>query len=135
MQNVKQMKSLNLAYIGDAVYELHVRTYLLETGQVKPNELHQKAVTYVAAEAQAAIVRHCLETGLLTETEAHVAQRGRNAKSRSDPKRLNVQTSRYSTGSEAFIGYHYLLKSEQRLEVLLQEAVQFITEGNVSVDG
>lgn len=131
MQNVKQMKSLNLAYIGDAVYELHVRTYLLETGQVKPNELHQKAVTYVAAEAQAAIVRHWLETGLLTETEAHVVKRGRNAKSGSVPKRLNVQTYRYSTGFEALIGYHYLLKSEQRLQVLLQEAVQFINEGNV----
>lgn len=128
MLNVKQMKSLNLAYIGDAVYELHVRVYLLETGQVKPNDLHQKAVTYVSGEAQADIVRHWLANNDLTEAEVQVVKRGRNAKSGSVPKRLNVQTYRYSTGFEALIGYHYLLKDEQRLEELLQDAIQVINE-------
>lgn len=128
--NVKQMKSLNLAYIGDAVYELHVRQFLLESGQVKPNDLHQKAVTYVSGKAQAAIVLNWLDSGYLTKEEIHIVKRGRNAKSGSVPKRLDVQTYRYSTGFEALIGYHYLLKNEQRLRELLQQSIQFVNERN-----
>lgn len=131
MLNVKQMKSLNLAYIGDAVYELHVREYVLGTGQVKPNDLHQKAITYVAAEAQAATVRHWMKAGVLTEVEEKVVKRGRNAKSGSVPKRLKVQVYRYSTGFEALIGYLYLSKNNQRLTELLQHAIQLINERDV----
>lgn len=124
--DVKQMKSLALAYIGDAVYELHVRDHLLQTGQVKPNQLHQQAVTFVSGKAQASIVLHWLKAGILTEEEERVVKRGRNAKSGSVPKHTSVQIYRYSTGFEALIGYHYLLDNQERLTVLLIEAVQFI---------
>lgn len=124
--DVKQMKSLALAYIGDAVYELHVRDHLLQTGQVKPNQLHQQAVTFVSAKAQATIILHWLDVEVLTAEEESVVRRGRNAKSGSVPKHTSIQVYRYSTGFEALIGYHYLLGNQDRLTDLLIEAVQFI---------
>lgn len=123
--NVKQMKSLALAYMGDAVYELHVREYLLQTGQVKPNQLQREAVRFVSGKAQAAVIRHWLRLDYLSEEEERVVKRGRNAKSGSVPKNISVQTYRYSTAFEALLGYHYLLQNEERLEELITEAVQF----------
>ena len=129
--DVKQMKSLALAYVGDAVYELHVRNYLLQTGQVKPNYLHQHAITFVSGKSQANVVFHWLETSYLTDEEERVVKRGRNAKSGSVPKNTSIQSYRYSTGFEALIGYHYLLENNERLTELLTSAVQFVIEGNV----
>ncbi len=108
--DVRQMKSLALAYIGDAIYEVYVRELLLERGTIKPNQLHQEAIQYVSGKSQAKVILHWLEDNLLTEEESKVVVRGRNAKSGSTPKNINVQTYRYSTAFEALIGYHYLLK-------------------------
>lgn len=130
--DVKQMKSLALAYMGDAVYEVYVREHLLNKGEVKPNELHQHAVTYVAGKAQAQVLLHWLNSGTLSEEEVKVANRGRNAKSGSVPKNLSVQAYRYATAFEALIGYLYLSKNEERLNDLLQQAVQFVEEGRES---
>ncbi|WP_269410860.1 Mini-ribonuclease 3 [Lentibacillus daqui] len=127
---VKQLKSLALAYMGDAVYEMHIREHLLRSGQVKPNQLHRQAVTFVSAKAQAAIILHWLDINLLTEEEERVVARGRNAKSGSTPKNTNVQTYRYSTAFEALIGYQYLLENKERLHELLSRAVLFIEGGS-----
>lgn len=124
--DVKQMNGLALAYVGDAVYELHIRTYLVHSGQVKPKQLHQQAVKFVAGKAQANVIFHWLETHVLTEEEERIVARGRNAKSASIPKHTSVQAYRYSTGFEALIGYHYLLNNEKRLNELLTAAVEFI---------
>lgn len=129
--DVKQMKSLALAYMGDAVYELHVRDHLLRAGQVKPNDLHQQAVTFVSGKAQAKVIFHWLEIGVLTKEEEGVVRRGRNAKSGSVPKHTSVQIYRYSTGFEALIGYHYLQGNQERLTTLLTKAVHFIEGNNV----
>lgn len=124
--DAKQLNSLALAYIGDAVFEVSVRDHLLQSGQVRPNELHLEAVKYVSAKAQSEIIRHWLAKETLTEEEVAVARRGRNAKSHSIPKNVSVQAYRYSTAFEALIGYHHLSKNEQRLDELLQDAIQFI---------
>lgn len=124
------MKSLALAYMGDAIYEVYVREHLLDSGQVKPNQLHQRAIKFVSGKAQATIILHWLETKHLTEEEEKVVTRGRNAKSGTIPKNISVQTYRYSTAFEALIGYHYLMKNEVRLQQLLQEAVEW-TEGRM----
>lgn len=128
--DVKQLKSLTLAYLGDAVYELHVRKHLIHTGQVQPHELHQKAVKFVSAKAQAAIIHYLLDSKKLTTEEEAVVRRGRNAKSPSVPKHTSVQEYRYSTGFEALIGYHYLLKNDTRLNELLDASIQFIQKKN-----
>ncbi|GEN88644.1 MULTISPECIES: Mini-ribonuclease 3 [Oceanobacillus] len=128
--DVRQMKSLALAYIGDAIYEVYVRELLLERGTIKPNQLHQEAIQYVSGKSQAKVILHWLEDNLLTEEESKVVIRGRNAKSGSTPKNISVQTYRYSTAFEALIGYHYLLKNEQRLQELMTKAVDFLEEGS-----
>ncbi|MFD1067383.1 Mini-ribonuclease 3 [Oceanobacillus locisalsi] len=129
--DVRQMKSLALAYIGDAIYEVHVRELLLERGAIKPNQLHQAAIRYVSGKSQAKVVLHWLDLdGFLTEEESRVVIRGRNAKSGSTPKNIDVQTYRYSTAFESLIGYHYLLQNEQRLQELMTKAIDFLEEGS-----
>lgn len=127
--NVKQMKSLALAYMGDAVYEVYVREYLLNKGQVKPHVLHQEAVHFVSAKGQAAVLLEWLDSDILSEEERKVAIRGRNAKSGSIPKNSSVQTYRHSTGFETLLGYHYLNKDEERLQELMKSAVEAIEKG------
>ena len=116
--NAKQMKSLALAYMGDAIYEVYVREYLLNSGQVKPHLLHQQAVRFVSAKGQATVLLHWLDSELLDEDERKIVARGRNAKSGSIPKNSSVQTYRYSTAFEALLGYHYLDNNEDRLHEL-----------------
>jgi ribonuclease III family protein len=128
--DIKQMKSLALAYMGDAVYEVYVREHLLEKGTVKPNQLHQEAITFVSAKAQNAVLREWLEQGILSTEEESIVARGRNAKSGSVPKHTSVQTYRYSTAFEALIGFHYLSKNESRLNELLQLAIQHLEGRN-----
>ncbi|CDQ41441.1 MULTISPECIES: Mini-ribonuclease 3 [Virgibacillus] len=125
--DVKQMKSLALAYMGDAVYEVYIREHLLQHGQVKPQQLHKEAIKYVSGKAQANVVMQWLEIGYLSEEEQRVVARGRNAKSGSVPKNLSVQAYRYSTAFEALIGYHYLSKHQARLDELIEDAIK-VTE-------
>lgn len=127
--DAKQMKSLALAYMGDAIYEVYIREHLLKSGQVKPNQLHQQAVKFVSAKGQAAVILHWLDKGMLSVEEQQIVSRGRNAKSGSIPKNSSVQTYRYSTAFEALLGYHYLAKNEDRLYELMQAAVEFTEEG------
>ena len=126
MNDIRQMKSLTLAYIGDAVYELHIRNYLVHSGKVKPNDLHQRAVAFVSGRSQAKIIHHWLEEKFLTEEEEAIFRRGRNAKSLSVPKNLDVVSYRNSTGFEALIGYHHLSGNQARLAEVLEAAVTYI---------
>ncbi|MYL39731.1 Mini-ribonuclease 3 [Halobacillus litoralis] len=126
MKDIKQMKSLALAYMGDSVYELYVRHHLLEKGEVKPQQLHQAAVQFVSAGSQAAVVQAWQEDGLLTEEEQGVLRRGRNAKSGSVPKSTNVQTYRYSTAFEAVLGFLYLSGRTERLETLIDYSIKHV---------
>lgn len=124
MMQPKQMNALALAYMGDVVYELAVRERLLEQGLTRPNDLHRGAVRYVNARAQASVVTYWIETDVLTEEEQAVVRRGKNAKSGSIPKRVDVHTYRYSTAFEALIGYIYLTERRDRLEELIKQAFE-----------
>lgn len=124
MVKANELNSVTLAYIGDAVYELHVRRFLIEAGNVKPNELHQLAVQYVSAPAQANVIKHWLEEKMLTREEEAVFRRGRNAKTHSSPKNISVEDYKYSTGFEALIGYLYLKNDEKRLNELIEMALK-----------
>lgn len=130
MENAKQLKSLALAYMGgDAVYETQIRQYLLEKGNVRVHELHQLAVQYVKAYAQAKVVQSWLDAGVLTEGEEAIVRRGRNAKSGSVPKNTSVQAYRHSTAFEALLGYLYLDGQTERLDELIQQAITIIEKG------
>lgn len=126
MEKVKQMKSLALAYMGDAIYEVYVREYLLKNKEVHPQKLHEQAITFVSAKAQAKAIHYLIEKDLLTEEEQGVVRRGRNAKSGAAPKNTSVTTYRYSTAFEALMGYLYLDERRDRLDELIDLSIKFI---------
>ncbi|MFX3624936.1 MAG: Mini-ribonuclease 3 [Ectobacillus sp.] len=126
MIDAKQLNSLALAYMGDAVYEQYIRHHLLSKGAVRPNQLHRLSTKYVSAKAQAKVVYELLDKSMLTDEEIAVLMRGRNAKSGSVPKNTDVQTYRYSTAFEALIGYQYLSHRQDRMEQLIYAAIDIL---------
>ncbi|BBW98141.1 Mini-ribonuclease 3 [Geobacillus sp. FSL W8-0032] len=126
VENAGQLNGLALAYIGDAVYEVYVRRHLLAAGNVRPHELHRRAVRYVSARAQAKVIFALLDEGVLTDEEKEIVRRGRNAKSGTIPKNTDVQTYRHSTAFEALIGYHFLVNNEARIMELISRSFAII---------
>ncbi|HBW35388.1 Mini-ribonuclease 3 [Desulfosporosinus sp. BICA1-9] len=112
MRNWQEMNALTLAYLGDAVYELWVRTHLLELGHEKVRELHKQAVSYVRASTQARVL-HVLWPEL-DEVEQQVVLRGRNAKG-GHPKNVDVVTYRHATAFESLVGYWQLNGQSERM--------------------
>lgn len=125
-KDAKLLNGLALAYIGDGVYELAIREYVLEAGQTRPNQLHHFTTQYVSAKAQARIVDDLLTREFLTEEEESYYKRGRNSKINTRAKNTDIQTYLKSTGFEALIGYLYLTKQEERLSEMIQECINFI---------
>ena len=111
-----------LAYVGDSIFELFIRTYLLEESICKPNKLHKQAVEYVNAEAQAEILRR-IRNGL-SKTEEAIVRRGRNASSSSSGN-VDHTTYQHSTAFEALLGYLYLAKEKERLKEILAEIKEY----------
>ncbi len=131
----KQLNSLALAYMGDAVFETYVRYHLLQSGKVRPNKLHREGTKYVSAKAQAKILFQMRDEVILTEDELAVVMRGRNAKSATVPKNTDVQTYRYSTAFEALLGYLFLKGEVERLEELIEKAFSYVDETTKGVSG
>ena len=117
VEEVKLMPPLTWAYVGDCVYELYVRTKLVDKTNLKPHYLHMEAIKKVKAKAQAETLNKIYD--LLTEEEKDVVRRGRNAENHHLPKNANVQEYMYSTAFESLIGYLYLTKQEKRLKEIL----------------
>ena len=126
--DVKQLNSLALAYMGDAVLEQYVREHLLRSGRVKPNTLHKEATKYVSAKAQAKVVHHMLDAKFLSDEEEAILRRGRNAKSGTVPKNTDLQTYKYSTGFEAVIGSLYLQGQAERVREIIERAITISEE-------
>lgn len=104
-----------LAFIGDAVLSLWVRTYLVELGITKANDLQKKSVRFVSALNQAKFVQSLLEEKFLDDEEEAIYLRGRNHKSASKAKNADVISYRQATGFEALLGYWYLTNNDKRL--------------------
>ncbi len=112
------MSSLALAYVGDAVYDLYVRTVLIEENpNLSSHALHKMATRIVCAGAQAHTLMAILDE--LTEEEQQVYKRGRNANSPSVPKNADVVEYRMATGFEAVLGYLHMAKNTDRLNEIL----------------
>lgn len=113
---------LTLAFIGDAVYEVFIRTYVIRRNKdMKIQKLHLETVGYVKATSQSTYAKRILD--LLTEEEMAVFKRGRNSKS-GVPKNANVTDYRYATGFESVIGYLYITGQNERLNFLLERVVE-----------
>lgn len=114
----RQMGALTLAYVGDTVYDLYVRTYLAEKSGASVHTLHLTAAEYVCAAGQAAAYR--VIEAILTEEESTVFHRGRNAHSGTVPKNASVSDYRIATGMEALFGFLYLEGRDERLSYLME---------------
>ncbi len=109
--------ALALAYIGDAVYEIFIRSYVMNKGNAPVNKLHRASRELVKAETQAKMYSVIEE--VLTEKELNVLRRGRNAKSNSVPKNGDLGDYRHATGVEALIGYLYIEGNISRISELI----------------
>ena len=116
--DIRTYSPVVLAYIGDAVYELVIRTILVDQGNRQANTLHKKASTYVKASAQAAMAEAFLPE--LTEEELSYFKRGRNAKTVSMAKHATMHDYRHATGFEALMGYLYLTDQMKRIIYLIK---------------
>lgn len=115
--DIRQYSPLTLAYIGDAVYDLVVRTLLVEHANLPVKKLHTRACKLVRAETQARLILSVEEE--LTDEEYSIFKRGRNAKASSVAKNANIHDYRNATGFEALFGYLYLSKQLDRaLEIM-----------------
>ncbi|AQP54779.1 Mini-ribonuclease 3 [Vagococcus penaei] len=130
MKESTLLSGLTLAYIGDAVYEVYIRDYLIQSGYTRPNQLHKLATNYVSAKAQHFLIEEMLAANFLLETEIAMYKRGRNAKSHTSAKNTSVFTYRSSTGFEALVGYLHLTGQKERLDEFVTWAIQKIGEKN-----
>lgn len=120
--DVRAYSPLTLAYIGDAVYELVIRTVIVERANRAANELHKRAVKYVQAGVQAVMIEALLEE--LTPDEEAVYKRGRNAKTHTSAKNASIQDYRKATGFEALMGFLYLTGQTDRMLYLIRTGIE-----------
>ena len=116
--DVNMLSPLTWAYVGDAVYELYVRTKLVNNTKLKPHKLHLESIKYVKAKAQADILKRIEDN--LTDEEKNIVRRARNAENHHLPKNADPADYMYSTAFEGLIGYLYLTKRDERLKEILK---------------
>ncbi|MBO4496169.1 MAG: Mini-ribonuclease 3 [Clostridiales bacterium] len=120
-EDIREVPTSVLAYVGDAVYELHVRMHIVARFGGQSGVLHKKSVRYVSAPAQANAVRVLMDE--LTEEEQNIFRRGKNGHQGSMAKNASPADYKYATGLECLIGYLYLTNKEERLDVLLNRII------------
>lgn len=123
-EQLQGMSVLGLAHIGDAVYELLIRSWLCSNGKTTSKGLHVETVSYVKAPAQAKAVSKILDK--LTEEELLIYKRGRNAKVNSVPKNADISEYHSATGLETLFGYLYLKGEKDRISELFELIVEGI---------
>jgi ribonuclease-3 family protein len=119
--DVNLYSPLVLAYAGDAVYELYVRTLLLSHGNAPVHKLHKRSIAFVKAKAQSDTIHRLMS--VLSGEEQDIVRRGRNAKSGTIPKNADVTDYKYATGFETLLGYLYVNGDYTRLLELMKMSV------------
>ena len=122
-EEVNMLSPLTWAYVGDCVYELYIRTKLVNESNLKPHKLHIESIKYVKAQAQAELLNKIYET--LNEEEKDIVRRARNTQNHHLPKNCNVQDYMYATAFEALIGYLYLCQEYERVKEIVEQLKTF----------
>ena len=122
--DIRTYSPLALAYIGDGIFDLVIRSLIVGKGNTKASQLHKRTSQIVKAHTQALMIE-ALED-ILTEEESNVYRRGRNAKSATMAKNASMSDYRKATGFEALMGYLYLKDETERLSLLLNEVIKAI---------
>ena len=122
-KDARLLNPLVLAFIGDGIYEVFIRTYLVHKNrEMLVHRLHVRTISFVKAHAQSEFMKN-LEAEL-AEEELYFYKRGRNAKSGTVPKNADVQEYRIATGFEALIGYLYLTEQNERLNLIFNKILK-----------
>lgn len=119
---------LTLAYIGDAIYEIVIRTMVVSWGNMQVNKLHKKSSNLVKAQTQAEMAKHITDS--LDDKEMSVYKRGRNAKSFTKAKNASVIDYRMATGFEALMGYLYISHKSDRMMELIKMGLESLNVQN-----
>ena len=117
--DINLINVITLAYLGDSIYEVYVREYLINKGIAKVLDLQKESIKYVSAKSQSKILSYLIENNLLIENELDIVKRGRNYKRSSHPKNTDIITYKMSSGFEAMIGYLYLSNNKDRLDEIM----------------
>ncbi len=125
---MRQLNPLVLASVGDAVYSLYIRAYLAAKHDLNAHSLHSAAARMVCAAGQKEA--YYKVEPLLTQEELYIAKRGRNTHPGTIPKNANIADYRTATALEAVFGYLFLLKEEQRMDLLMQKILEETYETN-----
>ena len=124
----EQMQALALAYIGDSIYDIMSREYVMKNHLGKINDLHRTVSTLVSARAQASFMKDILENNILTDIEESIYIRGKNQKNNSKAKNASIMEYKLATGLEAVFGYLYLEKNFGRLEEMFNYIINLYEE-------
>ena len=122
--NLDLIPNQTLAFIGDAVYNVYIRSYLASESCVQTGKLHSKSIKYVSAKAQSLII-DCIINDL-TEEELEIYKRGRNTNVGTISKKVDVVEYKKATGFEALIGYLYITKKIDRMEEIIDKSIKCI---------
>ena len=129
--DVREVNVITLAYLGDAVYEVYIRNYLINNGIAKVIDLQNEAIKYVSAKNQSKILNYLINNNILTNDELEIVKRGRNYKRDGHPKNTDIITYKMSTGFEALIGYLYLDNKRERLEEIIKDILGGYNEEDI----
>lgn len=131
-QDICSYSPLTLAYIGDAVYELVIRSMIVTEGNAPVNKLHKKSSELVKAGTQSKMALYFVEKEMLSEEELRVLKRGRNAQSYTKAKNASISEYRWATGYEALMGYLYLSGKSDRMISLIATGLQDVVFNETS---
>lgn len=125
---MNNLNSLALAYIGDAIYEVEIRDFLLKKNFVKVNDLQKEAVNFVSAKRQAYFLKELLNRNFFTEEELDIIIRARNHKGNRHPKNTDILTYKHATAFEAVIGYWHQTncsRFQEMMKIIYEEICNF----------
>ena len=125
-QKALQINTTTLAYLGDAVYEIYIREYVIEKCVNDAGKAHKLAVRYVSSDGQAKAAKSMLADGFLSEDEERLLKRARNHRTMSKPANADPKTYKIATGFEALIGYLHIIDEQERLSEIINEAIRII---------
>jgi ribonuclease III family protein len=117
--DINTINSLVLAYLGDSIYEIYIRKFLISKKINKVDLLQKESIRFVSAKRQALYLKYMINNGLLSDDELEIVKRARNYKSNNHPKNTDIITYKYATGLEALIGYLYLNNKIDRIDEII----------------
>ena len=114
------LNALVLAYLGDSIYEIYIRKYLVSKGIAKVKDLQKESIKYVSASSQANFLKEMMDNNYFNDEELRIIMNARNHKNNHKPRNCDIITYKYATGLEALIGYLYLNNEQDRIEDIMK---------------